>query len=128
MSVHSVTLLPKLPSTGTFLRLGFVQSYRRKLRIDEHAIGHRSPFDGRVATVEPVLAQDAEIVVGNVREGRPAFHVADRIDARDNGLEFRVHLDEARIVGLDAGGAEVEAVGIRNTAEGKKQMASRDLP
>src|SRR6266446_1458995 len=62
-----------------------------------------------------------------MREGRAAFDVADRVDPRDVGLELRIHLDEARIVGLDACGAEVEAVGIRNAAESKEQMASRDI-
>src|SRR2546422_2124613 len=62
-----------------------------------------------------------------MREGRAAFDVADRVDPRDVGLELRIHLDEARIVGLDTCGAEVEAGGIRNAAESKEQMASRDL-
>ena len=48
------------------------------------------PSGAGVLAVEKVVAQDAEIVVGNVGEGGATFDVADAIDAGDVGFQAGV--------------------------------------
>src|SRR5438034_1051917 len=78
----------------------------------EHGVRYQAVAEVRVPALEQVRADDPEVVVGDVRERGPALHVAQGVDARHAGLESLVHLDEAVLVGLDAGGPQVEGLAI----------------
>ena len=56
-----------------------------------------------------VGAQDAEVVVGDVGEGRAAVDVAEGVDSGDVGLQALVDRDVAALVQLDAGRRRVRA-------------------
>ncbi len=79
-------------------------------------------MDGGISALKQVGANNAEIVVGDMREGRSAFHVAQRVDAGHVGLQPFVHPDEAAFVHLDSACRQIEPVGIGNTSRGQKQM------
>ena len=57
-----------------------------------------------------------------MREGRTALDVPQREDVFARGLKLLVHLNEAARVGGNAGGLQIQSVGVRNAARGNKQM------
>ena len=69
-------------------RFRFCQADAPELRVDKQGVGHHAALDGGVAIFDKVGAQDAEIVVGNVREGRAALDVAKREDAFHIGFQL----------------------------------------
>src|SRR5215216_163687 len=70
--------------------------------------------DGGAATLQQVGSDDAEVVVGDVREGRAPLYISQGVDAGCAGLQALVRLDRAAFVCLYAGRIEVERLGVRS--------------
>src|SRR5258705_6862178 len=95
-----------------------------ELRIDEAGVGHQPSVDGDILFLDNVGANDAEVVVGNVREGGAAFDVSEGINTRYVGLEPIVCFEEAFGVGFNSGGRQIKRVGIRGAANGDEKVRS----
>ena len=54
---------------------GFSQPDPAELWIDEDGVRHESPSGSGVAPLDDIRAEDAEVVVGDMREGRSAFDI-----------------------------------------------------
>jgi len=83
-------------------RLPLAQSDARQLRIDEHGVGHQAISGRGAAALDEIAADNPKIVVGDVREGRAAFDIAQHIDARHIRLKPLVGLNEAVRIGSHA--------------------------
>ena len=114
---------------GAILRAGlrFGEADAAKLRVDEDGVGHKSIGSGGAAVFQQVGAQDAEIVVGNVREGRAPLDVAERKDVFRGGFELFVNVDEAASIGRNRGGGKVQRVGVGDAARGDEQLGAFDF-
>src|SRR5829696_4208569 len=66
-----------------------------QLGVYEHGVGDLATGDGGAPTLQQVGADDAEIVVGDVREGRPSLHISQSPHALRAGLQALVDLDLA---------------------------------
>ena len=86
----------------TVLGFALAQSDMRKRRVGEHAIGNE-PIACASAPSGEVVADDAKVVFGYVREQRTAGAIAERPDVRSARLQPLVDLDETAISELDAG-------------------------
>ena len=92
-----------------------------QLWIDEDRVRHQAAGDGGRPAIQQIRAQDAEVVVGNVRERGTALHVADRVDAgRRRGQPF-VDGDMAAVVDGDTGRGRQCSVSVFGT----RPVASR---
>jgi hypothetical protein len=106
---------------------GFGETDAAKLRVDEDGVGHQAIGSGGAAAFEQVGAQDAEIVVGNVRESGAALDVAEGEDVLRGGFELFVDADEAVGIGRDCGGEEIQRVGVGNASSGHEEMGAFDF-
>ena len=82
---------------------------------------------GSVVVTGSGLDGDDALLLGLVGEGRAANEVADGEDAVGGGALELVDLDLASVVGLDAGGVEIEWVGVGSSAAGDHQVVGLDL-
>src|SRR5258708_3851704 len=107
--------------------LRFGEADAAELRVDEDGVGNEAIRGGRGAIFEQVGAKDAEVVVGNVGEGRPAFDVAEGVDVFRGGFELFVDADEAAGVGGDGGGGKIQRVGVGDPSSGDEQVRAFDF-
>jgi hypothetical protein len=94
-------------------RFRFRQADATKLRIDEDGIGNEAAFGADASLFEEICTDDAEIVVRNVREGRAALDVPQRVDSSHICFEFCIDLEETTLVCGDACGGDIERVRVR---------------
>ncbi len=103
-------------------RLRFGYAHASQLRIDEKRVGHEAIRGRRASLLDQIRAQNAEIVVRNVRERRTAFYISQRVDTVDVGLQFSVHLHEASLVYSNSSSAHIQAVRVGRAACGGQQV------
>src|SRR5208282_4365373 len=80
----------------------FAESHRRHFGLAVDASGDREQVETGFAHARHEFNRGDTFGAGLVREQRRADDVAERIDARDGGLERVVYLDEAAAFELDA--------------------------
>src|SRR5262245_7589033 len=83
---------------------------------------------GRVAALQQVAPDDAEVVVGDVSELRAALHVSQRIDIGSARLQATVGFDEALVVQCYAGRSAVQRIGVGSAAGSEEQVRAPDHP
>jgi hypothetical protein len=101
---------------------GFCEADAAEFGIGKKHVGDEAAVDGGVSIFEDVGAQDAEIVVGNVGEGRAAFDVSESEDARRGGFQFPIYFNVATVIDRDAGGGNVQRIGVGSAAGGDEQV------
>ena len=107
------------------LRLRLVQTDASQLRISEETEGLQAAR-GNAADAGEVVADHAEVVVGDVRKMRAAGAVAHSPYARRRGPESLVDLDEAPFIQFHTGGVQAYTFSIRDPAAGDKEVRTVD--
>src|SRR5215469_4168203 len=82
---------PNVSALGPRFRL--TQTYASELRVDENSIWYQPFVYAGISLLEEVGANNAEIVAGNMREGRATLHITYCIDTGHVGLQALIHLD-----------------------------------
>ena len=126
---RSTALVGSLATRGdnalTF-RFAFAQSHVRERRIGEHAVGNQP-----VARASPpsgeIVANDAKVVLGYVRELRAAGAFAERPNVRGARLQPLVDADVTATVELNADLAEPDPGGVRNAPGRDEDVAAFDV-
>ena len=103
-------------------------AYASELWIGEKRIRNVAIHSREILALDEIAVNDLVVVVGNVRERRTAFHVAERPDSRDAGLKLFVHFDVAARIERNSGFFNSEIVGVRDAAGGgEKVRAAKGL-
>ena len=92
--------------------------------IDENRVGHEAFVGSCIAAFEQIRSDDAKVVVGNMRELRPAFDIAQRVHSRDVRLEFVIDLDISLLVRFNSSRREIQIFSIGFPAHSTQQMCS----
>jgi len=95
------------------------------LRIGEQAGRNNSVSRGPFSTSE-IVADDSEIVEGNVRKLRAPGAFADRPDIWSGCFQAIIHLQVTELIQLDAGQIQSDSGGIGNTSGRDKDIAGLD--
>jgi hypothetical protein len=96
-------------------------------RIDVERVAGDAVAHLAVGSVEEVLRDDLEIIIGGVIESAAAVTVAQRPDSRDTRLQPIVDLDIAALIHLDAGFFQAQIVGVGTPPDRQQQMAANGL-
>ena len=102
----------------------FAHTHAAKLWVDEEGIWEETTCDRSASLFDDVGSNDAEVVVGNVRESGTAFDVAESEDAGDICFETIIDLNVAVLVSRDSGGGRVEPIGVGNAARSDEKMCA----
>ena len=102
--------------------LGFGQTNAPELWIDEHRVGHEPAVGRPAALLDEVRAENAKVVVGDMRKRRATLDVAQRNTPGAAGLERSVDVDEAMASGRNSGGGEVQRIAVRSAPGGDEQV------
>src|SRR5438105_2957572 len=100
-----------------FARLPLAEPDACELRVDEQT-GRHLPTRRHSAAAGEVVADDAEVVEGDVCEVRAAGAVAHCPNALGCGLEPLIDFHVPGGVRLDAGPLQPDAIGVRGTSAG----------
>ena len=101
------------------------QSDARQRRIGEHAIRHQAVTRAAIAAGE-VVANDAKIIHGRMRELRTSGALTDRPNCRRCCLQPLVDANVAAAVEIDPCHIEADPVSVRNASRGDKDVAAFD--
>src|SRR5215470_11549042 len=105
-------------------RIRLAQTYASELRVDENSIWYQPFVYAGIPLLEEVCANNAEIVAGDMREGRATLHITYCIDAGHTGLQALIHLDKATLVYLYPGCMRVEPICIGDPPRRHQQVRS----
>src|SRR5262249_21765156 len=81
-----------------FSGLVFAHANPSKLGIDKDGVGDKAILSAGVAMLKQVGAQNAEVIVRDVGESWPTFHITQRVYARNVGFQLPIDLDETLLV------------------------------
>jgi len=93
-----------------------------ELWVDEDGVGNEAIGGGGAPVFKQVSAEDAEIVVGNVGEGRASLDVTEGKDVFRGGFELFVYADKAAGVGGNCGGGKIQRVRVGNASGSDKEV------
>ena len=93
-----------------------------ELGIDKNGVRNEAAFGAGFAVFDQICADDAEIIVRNVRERRTTFDIAQRKNPPYAGLQPIVHLYEALLVGGNSRHRSLQPIGIRPSPRRGQQM------
>ena len=88
-------------------RFLFTQPDATQLRINEDGVGNQAAFGAGRALFNYVCAQDAKVIVRNVRESRTTVDVSQSINSWSAGFQFRIHFDKTAIIRFDLCGRQI---------------------
>src|SRR5258708_29316235 len=77
--------------------------------------------------LKQIGAQNAEVIVSDVGESRPTFHITQRVDASNVRFQLPIDLDVPLLVQLYASGFGREIFGVGYTAGCRQQMRAGQL-
>src|SRR5262245_17074331 len=107
------------------LRFAFAQSHVGEWRICEHTIGNEPIARATVLTRE-IVANDAKVVFGYVRELRAARTFSNGPDLRSTRLQPLIHANVAATIQLNAGLLKSDSGGVRNPPRRGQYVAASD--
>src|SRR5208282_2640028 len=93
-------------------RLRFSQADSAQLRINKNGIRNEAALGAGASLFNQICANDAEVVVRNVRERRPTLDVAQCVNSSHICFEFWIDLNKATFVRGDACRGNIKSVGV----------------
>jgi hypothetical protein len=72
--------------------------------------------------LKQVGAQNAEVIVRDVRESRPTFDITQRVDAGNVRFQLPIYLDVAFVVQMNASSCGLESFSVREATDCRQQM------
>src|SRR3954471_15726198 len=119
--------LADLDLAAGLLRLLFGQADARHLGVGEGRARDEVDVDRLGFVTGGGLDRDHALLLGFVRQGGAANEVPDRKDSVSGGALVFVDLDLSAVRGLDAGGLEIERIGVRPAPAGDDEVVGLDL-
>src|SRR5262249_12962168 len=107
-------------------RFTLVQSHMRERRVGEHAVGHE-PIARAAVSSGQVVADNAKVITGDVREVRAARAVPHRPDAGRSGLQPLVDANISASIQFDAALLESDCLRVRNAPGRNENVAALEL-
>src|SRR5262249_45978694 len=107
-------------SVGPRFLLGHADA--SQLRICEDAVGYDALVDSAACAFDQVGVNDLEIVVRDVSEGGPAFHVAKCPDTGNARFQFVVDPDCAIGIEYNSGLVKIQFLGIGSPSSRNENM------
>src|SRR4029077_6632177 len=93
-----------------------------ELWIGEKRIRNIAIHGGQILALDEIAVDDLVIVVGNMRERRPALPVAQRPASWHTVFQPAIHFDIATRIKRNSGFVNAEIIGIRNASGSREKV------